>query len=143
MESTRETRGQAIAEKGGIMQSGDSWLVPSASDQKKTYVVRLTAARPYCSCPDFDCLGGSGNFKCKHVIAVEIVRQHSLFPDGSETVTQTMTVTATVQRKTYTQDWPNYNRAQCVEKDRFQVLLSDLCRELKDPPQTLSASRNA
>ena len=35
-------------------------------------------------------------------------------------------------RTTYSQDWPNYNLAQQNEKDRFLVLLSDLCDNLRN-----------
>jgi transposase len=37
----------------------------------------------------------------------------------------------TLQRKTYKQNWPAYNEAQTKEKERFQVLLHDLCRNLE------------
>jgi transposase len=50
--------------------------------------------------------------------------------DGSVTETKTMTFT---EKKTYTQDWPNYDRAQREEKHRLQVLLAELCRSLPEP----------
>ena len=138
---TRKTRGWASVAKCNITQSGDTWLVPSATDQKNTYVVRLNPEKPYCSCPDYDALGGprladgTAAFRCKHSFAVEIVRRRSLFPDGSETVTQTVTVTETIKRKTYKQEWPAYNAAQTNEKDKFQSLLHDLCRHIVTPAQ--------
>ena len=39
----------------------------------------------------------------------------------------TMTSTHRTAAPTYSQDWPNYNLAQQNEKDRFLVLLRDLC----------------
>jgi hypothetical protein len=58
-------------------------------------------------------------------------------PDGSATVTETVTVTQTVEkRKTYRQNWKAYNAAQSVEGDRFQVLLADLCRTVSEPERT-------
>ncbi len=137
----REQRGQAIAAKGDIRQSGDSWLVPSASLEKKVYVVRPNPEKLYCSCPDFESLGGTPTFRCKHLVAVEIVRQQSLFPDGSERVTETVTVRATVERKSYPQQWREYNASQCAEKSEFQALLADLCSGLKDPPQGMGRKR--
>jgi hypothetical protein len=61
------------------------------------------------------------------------VVQRELFPDGSETVTKTVTVTDTVKRTTYPQDWPAYNDAQAHEKDRFQMRLNDLCSGIVEP----------
>ena len=74
---------------------------------------------------------------CKHLIAVRIVIQRELFDDGTETVTKTVTVTEKVHRKTYQQDWPNYNRSQVNEHRLFQRLLADLCGTLPTPaPQS-------
>ena len=47
------------------------------------------------------------------------------------------TVTETIKRKTYPQDWPNYNRAQVNEHRHFQTLLADLCSTLPVPAITL------
>ena len=38
-------------------------------------------------------------------------------------------------KPTYKQDWPAYNKAQTNEKDKFQVLLAELCRGIEEPPQ--------
>ena len=53
--------------------------------------------------------------------------------DGTVTETKTLTFT---EKKVYKQDWPAYNAAQSVEKDRFQELLFDLCRGLAEPERT-------
>jgi transposase len=37
------------------------------------------------------------------------------------------------EKVTYTQDWPAYNLAQSIEKDRVQELLCDLCKGLTEP----------
>lgn len=47
-------------------------------------------------------------------------------PDGT-TITETM-------RVTYAQNWPAYNDAQVHEKERFQVLLRDLCSGVPTVP---------
>lgn len=60
-------------------------------------------------------------------MAYTVVRQQN--PDGSTTVTETVTVTAR-KRKTYPQNWKAYNLAQTEEQDRFHVLLHDLCKGL-------------
>ena len=41
-----------------------------------------------CSCPDHE----EGGFKCKHIFAVEYVIQRERNPDGSTTITETLTV---------------------------------------------------
>ena len=129
----REERGMLIAATKNITRNGKDWTVPSQSSNK-TYTVR--PEREYCSCPDHEALG----IKCKHLFAVDYVIQRELFPDGSETVTQTVTVKETV-RKTYAQDWPAYNAAQTNEKDKFLMLLHDLCRKVESPTQTMGRPR--
>lgn len=52
-----------------------------------------------------------------------------LEPDLTERVTVTHT------RKSYPQDWPNYNKAQMNEKRDFQILLHDLCQGIPAPAQ--------
>jgi uncharacterized Zn finger protein len=78
---------------------------------------------PTCTCPDFEVR----NKSCKHIFAVAyfVVAQQN--PDGSTTVTETVTMSATKQRKTYPQQWREYNAAQTSEQDKFQALLRDLC----------------
>ena len=74
--------------------------------------------------------------RCKHIYAVQYVRQRELSADGVETVTESVTLTQT--RKTYPQDWPNYNAAQTNEKRHFQELLADLCKTIEAPAQDMS-----
>jgi hypothetical protein len=69
---------------------------------------------------------------CKHIHAVEYTLRRKENADGSVTTTQTVTVTETKKRRTYPQVWPAYNRAQTNEKDKFQILLADLCMQFKD-----------
>jgi hypothetical protein len=64
-----------------------------------------------------------------------------MFSDGSETITESVTVTQTVQRKTYPQQWPAYNRAQVSEKETFQELLAALCKGIQEPPRGEGAGR--
>ena len=45
------------------------------------------------------------------------------------------------QRATYPRDWPSYNLAQQNEKERFLVLLRDLCSTVPQPPQTQGRPR--
>lgn len=132
---TREQRGLAIADNCQIDQTGKFWMVPSQSDNGK-YVVHMQDDKPHCTCPDHE----TRDVKCKHIYAVEIKVERETNSDGSETITETVQVTETVERK-YTQDWPAYNKAQTNEKRDFQVLLSDLCSGIESPPRQSKRGR--
>jgi transposase len=130
----REERGLVIAATKKLVRNGKEWSVPSQFSNKK-YTVRPD--KNYCSCPDHDELG----IKCKHLFAVDFVIQRELFPDGTEAVTQTVTVKETIKRKTYSQDWPAYDAAQTNEKDKFLMLLHDLCHKVESPVQAMGRPR--
>lgn len=123
----REQRGLAIAARCRIARKGGVWLVPSQSGHGR-YTVSPDASEPHCSCPDHETRG----VKCKHIFAVEFVIQREQNPDGSTTVTETVTVQETV-RRTYPQNWRAYNEAQTNEKDRFLGLLGELCSGVHEP----------
>ena len=57
-----------------------------------------------------------------------IVLKREYGMDGTVTETKAMTFT---EKVTYRQDWPAYNPAQSIEKDRLQELLHDLCRGIE------------
>lgn len=127
----REQRGLVIAATCKIKQQGDVWIVPSQSEGQ---VHRVNVNRQNCTCADNQDTGA----KCKHLWAVEFVKQRELFekkPIDEESVTFT-------PKPTYKQNWPAYNAAQYVEKDRLQDLLFDLCREVEEPERR-SAGRPA
>ena len=130
----REQRGLAIAAQMRIVKKNGIWTVPSSTGNG-SYRVHPSSANPavpMCNCPDF----AERKQPCKHVFAVRYVIQREKNGDGTETVTESVTVTrkTTAERKTYRQDWPAYNKAQTTEKHRFQTLLSDLCRGVLEPP---------
>lgn len=125
----REKRGLAIAEAGHFDRRGDVWFVPSQSSGGK-YAVHIDPDLPTCSCPDYELRG----MKCKHIFAVECIIKKSKNTQGETTITRTVTVTETVKKPTYKQQWPAYNAAQTNEKDKFLLLLADLCRGIHEPP---------
>jgi transposase len=127
----RENRGVLLAATARIVRQGDHWIVPSQSEPGQKYKVDPDEQTPHCTCPDFELRGCA----CKHLVAVRIVRQRELFADGSETVTETVTIAHQAVRKTYPQQWPAYNRAQTTEKDTFQQLLAALCDGIQEPVQ--------
>jgi transposase len=123
----RDGRALMLAATVKITQGPKGWRVPSQAG-KGAYTVTLEGEKPHCDCPDHELRGCD----CKHILAVRIVRQRELFEDGSEVVTESVTVTETV-RKSYPQNWKAYNSAQTHEKERFQQLLHDLCDGIPEP----------
>jgi len=121
--SAREERGLVIAATVKLNEQFGMWVVPSQTGSDKRYMV--DPRKGTCTCPDHQETG----FKCKHQYAVEYTVKREHATDG--TVTETKTITFT-EKKTYTQNWPAYNLAQSTEKDRVQILLSDLCRNIPD-----------
>jgi transposase len=147
----RQQRGLAIAAVCKITEKNGFWTVPSQTGNG-TYRVCLNPAPfvPQCTCPDYE----ERKQPCKHVYAVQYVVERESHPDGSETVTETVTASVMVaeniviervvaKRKTYKQVWPAYNKAQTTEKDRFQVILHDLCQGIQEPPQEKGRPRAA
>jgi transposase len=127
----RRQRGLAIAALSRIEnRGGGTWSVPSQSANGKYFV---NPDEPRCNCKDFEERGQP----CKHVFAVRYVIERERNPEGVETVTETVTLTrqTVAQKPTYKQNWPAYNKAQQVEKARFQVLLHELCKGVVEPPR--------
>jgi transposase len=131
----REGRAFMLAATVKITQTAKGWRVPSQAG-KGAYTVTLEGEKPHCNCPDHELRGRD----CKHILAVRVVRQRELFEDGTEAVTETVTVTETV-RKSYPQNWKAYNAAQTTEKAKFQALLHDLCEGIEEPTQTKGRPR--
>jgi transposase len=118
----RHEKAIMIAATSQIGRKGDLWLVPSQS-HTGTYVVDLdTAEKPTCSCPDHETRG----CRCKHIIAVEILRSEGPFPAEPKT---------TRVRVTYGQNWAAYNNAQTHEKERVSHLLRALCDGIVNTPR--------
>src|SRR5206468_2225887 len=112
----RRQRGLAIAAVTKIeQQKSGLWSVPSQTGNGR-YWVRLDLDPPTCTCPDF----AERNQPCKHVFAVQFTVERENRPDGTEVITETMTLTrkTVAPKPTYKQDWPAYNKAQTTEKNR-------------------------
>ena len=122
----RQERGRILSNDRRIKHvAGPTWVVPSQTKGDGAYLVNTQAAT--CTCPDHE----TRRCKCKHLWAVEIVKTTEIAADGSQVVTESIKVT----RKTYSQDWANYNLSQCEEKETAQHLLRGLCDNVQTPPR--------
>src|SRR5439155_10145580 len=126
--SPREIKAIEIADRFRIAESSGKWIVPSQTHPTTKYGVRIVGEYAECDCPDFELRRDL----CKHILAVKVVIKREHNADGTTTVTETFTV---AKRTTYKQQWPAYNLAQTTEKDHFQILLADLCRDVQTVPQ--------
>src|SRR3954452_1404967 len=97
----RQERGRMIAEAGKLEKRHGIWYVPSQSGSGR-YVVHYDPECSRCSCPDWELR----HTDCKHVYAVRYTIEKKANTDGTTTVTETLTVSETVQKKTtYKQNW--------------------------------------
>lgn len=79
---SRETRGRALAQDPRIMHiDGPLWFCPS--EKSGGWLVEADAGR--CQCPDYAGQGqGARGVRCKHLIAVELVRSGQVKPDAAQ-----------------------------------------------------------
>ncbi|HZV03800.1 MAG TPA: transposase [Gemmataceae bacterium] len=123
----RQLKAEEIAESRiEIRSSGFS--VPSQSGPKR-YTVQLDPDS--CECEDFELRGKP----CKHILAVRLwLERRDLTKD--EPSCEDRQPLPKPKRKTYPQDWPNYNAAQVNEQRHFLRLLADLCQHVPEPPHS-------
>jgi len=120
----KAVQGREIAKYGRITKKNGVWLVPSRTRAGVTYRVTLNKNKESCTCPDF----ATNGRRCKHIHAVIY---HTEYPKA-ELIDPPPPVEEKKKRKTYPQDWPNYNRAQTQEKDLLMHLLAELCDSIAD-----------
>ena len=122
----RQAKGLEIAHNSGITREGDIYLVPSQSSSKR-YSVNLSSQT--CTCPDFE----ENRGKCKHIHAVKFMLQReggAQLPEAPE-----------VKRRTYRQEWREYNLSQTREKAYFVELLYQLCSLIEPPDRPKGRGR--
>ncbi len=129
----RQEKGKQIAATCRIVKTNKGWEVPSQSGHGKylVYYAESLLSKPKCTCPDHEIR----NCKCKHIWAVEYIATKVV--DAYGNVTETHTV-----RKTYSQDWKNYNLAQEKEKELFMMLLADITARIRQPAYTFGRPNN-
>src|ERR1700733_4803471 len=119
---TRTVKAQEIVAGGRITEADGTFTVGSQSGAG-TY--RVSIEEPSCTCDDFSLRGRP----CKHIIATLIwVTQ-----GGCIAKEESAQPRQPAKRKTYSQDWKNYNLAQTNERRHFLALLADLCTTIKEP----------
>lgn len=114
--SPRQERGLALAKSmaRSFRRISDHVIVVPSQTGAGGYVVDLIDGT--CTCADRE----KNQAPCKHIFAARYVNDGVTMPNENTAVT--------TKRTTYPQpSWPRYNRAQCEEKERLQVLLRGLC----------------
>ena len=114
----RKVKGLEIAKTSRISKVGNNWHVPSQSGSG-FYIVQSNGFGATCTCPDYELR----KCKCKHVFAVEFVVTKEVDNEGNVTITQTI-------RKTYSQNWSEYDKASINQKTLFMKLLKDITGNL-------------
>jgi transposase len=123
----RRRKAVAISTDARISFVAGEWRVHSQTRSSVYYTVNPSAVAPGCTCDDFELRGQP----CKHVLAVRKLLERQLAGEPNPTPEQ---IPAPQPRKTYRQQWPEYNAAQTHEGDHVQVLLADLCSAFPEPP---------
>ena len=127
----RKEKGIQIAKTSRrIRNEKGQWKVPSQTGSGY-YVVESNGIEAKCSCPDHE----TRHCKCKHIWAVELIVTKEIDQKGNVTITHTV-------RKTYSQDWKNYNLAQQKEKELFMKLLSDITSNIRQPAYNFGRPEN-
>lgn len=130
--TTREERGRQIAKRGGIHKIGAGYSVPSQSVGANAPAYVVDVVEQTCTCPDYE----TRRAPCKHQEAV----MFWLAWEGA--VNETGEFTLPVERQTYAQNWPAYNKAQVTEKEQIERLLKSLCEGIEQPPRKPGPGRN-
>lgn len=113
----RHEKGILIASSGQILPKKNGLYIVPSQTHAGSYVVEFSEL-PSCTCPDHEL----NHNRCKHIIAVEIVRCEESPSEKKLKIT-------------YSQNWTAYNKAQQSEKERVQHFLRALCDGLQNPPQ--------
>ena len=130
-QNPRYQKAVVIAKTSRIKQEKpNTWKVPSQNG-KGQYTVISNGFGASCTCPDHE----TRQCKCKHILAVELIVTKEIDNQGNTIITQTV-------RKTYKQDWKNYNLAQRNEKSMFMKMLSDITQRIPNTPYEFGRPTN-
>lgn len=121
---TREQRGLLIAQKYRIRRTDKGFEVPSQFNKGK-YLVKIRYDKKTCNCPDYEVR----KKKCKHIFAVEYTLKEEIDNKGKPIIVETV-------KKTYPQNWKQYNISQQTEKEKLMELLADITSRIRQPAYT-------
>ena len=125
----RRTKAEQIAKACQIVKNDKGkWLIPSQSG-RGMYAITQIDGDFECTCKDYELNGKL----CKHIMALQITLQEGFDKNKLQT--------ANVKRTTYSQDWPNYDKAQTQEKELFMKLLHDLVQNVGEVPKEVRRGR--
>ncbi len=130
----REAKALELADRGRVVKDGARWFVFSLNGPER-YTVTLTPES--CDCPDWE----ARHEGCKHTLAARLVQSREGGAAKPEPGTELLPPFPW-PKKSYAQDWPNYDRAQNQEKAEFQRLLSDLCGTVPQPAKNPKGGGN-
>src|SRR6188474_1582541 len=102
----RYQKAEQIVAGGRITRGIDCCLVPSQHGTAR-YRVVPDGLFPSCTCGDFELTGQP----CKHILAVRLWIEQGETSPTPPAVPAPAPPPETPKRKTYKQDWPNYNKA--------------------------------
>jgi transposase len=111
-----------------VRHAPGGFYVASASGSRREYYVRLDGLYPTCTCEDFELR----DWRCKHIEAAAIFRAQQAAGHAAE-CDQPGPI---IPRKSYKQDWSNYNASQIHEGYYVKRLLRELCEAIPEPPPT-------
>lgn len=126
---TRRQKAHELADRANIRHSDGCYFIPSQSNGG-TYTVILDTRESLCDCQDFE-LRGEPGAPCKHIMAARLWRDRQA--RGIEQDKANVEPSAKPKRKTYPQQWVEYNAAQTNEGRHFGELLADLGRTVEEP----------
>jgi transposase len=125
----RRQKAHELADRARITFADGCYSVPSQSGSG-TYTVILDERESLCECDDFVLRSEPGK-PCKHIIAARLWRDRQA--RGVEQDKPNQEPSPKPKRKTYPQQWLEYNAAQTNEGRHFQELLADLCHTVEEP----------
>jgi transposase len=122
----RTEKARELVNRGRVVCDGSGWLVFSLTSPER---YQVTLSPLFCSCPDFELR----QEECKHTLAVRLSVAHHA--ERMRPGPHPQRPPVQYPRKSYKQDWPNYEAAQTNERDEFMPLLHDLCSQIEQPPR--------
>ena len=130
MDARYEKAKQIVAD--GKVRAGHGCYFVTASTGDGFYRVTLDGLFPTCTCEDWELRSGH----CKHILAARVFRAQEV--SGPQPCDQPG---PPVPKKSYKQDWTNYNLAQVNEGYYLKCLLFDLCEMIPEPPPPTGRGR--